>query len=56
LHTAEVAEVIQKETEIMETLEAWGQVMVIKTEADLAEAVDLTTDNNSAEAVAEAEH
>jgi hypothetical protein len=51
-----VAEVIQKETEITEIMEAWEQVMVIKTEADLAEAVDLTTDNNSAVAVAVAEH
>jgi transposase len=56
LHTVAVAEVIQKETEITETLEAWDQVMVIKTEAVQAVAVDLTTDNNSAVAVVVAEH
>jgi hypothetical protein len=55
LHTVAEAEDIQKVTETMETLEVWDQVMEIKTEADLAVAVDLTTDSLMAQAEAAAE-
>jgi hypothetical protein len=51
----EVAEVITKVTDLTETLEAWEQVMEIKTEVDLVEVAELTTDNLSAQVVAEAE-
>jgi hypothetical protein len=56
LHTVAVAEVIQKATEIMETLEAWEQATEIKTAEDQAEAEDLTTDNLTVLAAEAAEH
>jgi hypothetical protein len=56
LHTVAVAEVIQKVTEITETLEAWGKVTEIKTAEGLVAVADLTTDNLTAQAVAVAEH
>jgi hypothetical protein len=50
------AEVIQKATEIMETLEAWAQATEIKTAEVQVAVADLTTDNLTAQAEAEAEH
>jgi hypothetical protein len=49
-----VAEDIQKATDLMEILEAWEQDTVIKTEVDLVAVEDLTTDNLTVQAVAEA--
>jgi hypothetical protein len=50
-----VAEVIQRATEIMETLEAWAQATEIKTAEVLVAEEDLTTDRVMAQAVAAVE-
>jgi hypothetical protein len=55
LHTVAVAEDTQTATGLMETLAAWEQDTVIKTEVDLVAVAELTTDKLTAQVAVEAE-